>query len=345
MFWHIRTCVRTLLLRIINLSLKTINFLNDLKALFIIYKYIKQYDIQIVVGHSPKGALLSMIASKIAHVRTRIYYRHGYIYTPMHGLKRAFFKIEEKLVSGLATIIVNVSPSIGKIAIRESINRAEKQCCLGHGTCGGIDTHGKFNPDLIDDLTRRSIAEWIGIHENDYVIGFCGRLCPDKGICELVEGYQLLKKIKKKKSLKLLLVGPYDERDVLPDRTKNQIKNDPSIIVTGYIDHNLQYYYSLMDVFVFPSYREGFGISVIEASSMGIPVIVSKSHGCIDSIVEYTTGEYVDISSNAICAKINQFINNARVTNKYGESGRQDVIQKYDYSIIWPLILSFYNSL
>ena len=323
---------------------RSISVAKDIRSLRVIKNAIREIDPEIVIGHSPKGALLAMLAARMTNVRTRVYYRHGYIYTTMKGLKRLLFKWVEKTVASLATDIVNVSPSIGKIAVEERINPDGKQRCLGAGTCGGIDARTRFNPDLIDSDKKESISRRLKINPKDYVIGFCGRICKEKGIEELVAGFEMLKKRREGESLKLMLVGPYDERDVLSDQTRKLIESDPSIILTGYVKDGLQYYYSLMDVFVLPSYREGFGMSVIEASAMEIPVIVSKVHGCVDSIVEGVTGEYVGISPEAICDKLDSFISTPDVV-KYGKAGRKDVLEKYDHQVIWPEVLSFYESL
>ena len=244
----------------------------------------------------------------------------------------------------MATDIVNVSPSIGKIAVEERLNGDDKQCCIGAGTCGGIDAGTRFNPELIDAGLKDKISETLDISPQDRVIGFCGRICREKGIEELIDGFGLLKNRREGESLKLLLVGPYDERDVLSEPARKRIESDPSIVMTGYVKENLQYYYSLMDVFVLPSYREGFGMSVIEASSMEVPVIVSKVHGCVDSIVEGMTGEFVDISAEAICDRLDGFLSDPDVA-RYGKAGRKDVLAKYDHHVIWPEILSFYRTL
>ena len=49
-------------------------------------------------------------------------------------------------------------------------------------------------------------------------------------------------------------------------------------------------YYICSDIFIMPSYREGFGLASIEASSCGLPVIASKIYGLIDSIQDGVNG-------------------------------------------------------
>ena len=87
---------------------------------------------------------------------------------------------------------------------------------LGKGTCGGIDTQNKFNPERISDDDKKRLKRQLQISDSDIVIGFCGRLVKDKGVIELVEGFKLLKEKYPHLSFKLLVVGPLEKRDSIP---------------------------------------------------------------------------------------------------------------------------------
>ena len=315
----------------------------DLRTIAVLRAFIHREQFDVVIGHTPKGAMVAMIAAKLAGVKTRIYYRHGLIYTTAAGLKRKIFKIVEQFTAACSTHIVNVSPSLSKLAVKDHLNSDKKQTVIGAGTCGGIDTINTFNPDIISQSEITSLKTSLGIDEHDFVVGFCGRLCKEKGIRELIDGFILFNK--ENPSSKLLLVGPLDSRDILPENYKNEIENNPNIISPGQIEKsNLPLYYSLMDVFVFPSYREGFGMCVIEASAMKVPVLVSKSHGCIDSIVEGLTGEYINLSAESINNGIKNMMNEDK-RPEYGENGRKWVTSNYDWTVMWPKIAAFYSSL
>lgn len=304
---------------------------------------IRKEQFDIVVGHTPKGAMVAMIAAKLAGIKTRVYYRHGLIYTTAEGVKRKILKFVEQLTAACATNIINVSPSLSKLAVKDHLNSDKKQTVIGTGTCGGIDTVNTFNPDLISNSEKTNLRSSLGINENDFVVGFCGRICKEKGIRELIDGFNLLNK--KYPSSKLLLVGPYDTRDILSEEYKSKMETNPNIISTGQIEKsNLPLYYSVMDVFVFPSYREGFGMCVIEASAMEVPILVSKSHGCVDSIVEGQTGEYINISSEGVAKGLVNMMDKDK-RQEYGKNGRKWVEECFDWTIMWPQILEFYTSL
>lgn len=321
---------------------RTINPLADLKAIYRLVRIIRKNKFDVVFGHTPKGAMISMIAAKLAGTKHRVYYRHGLIYTTSKGIKHLIFKFIEKLTSSCASEIINVSPSLGELAIKDHLNHRKKQLVIGPGTCGGIDTIKLFNPKLIDNNRLNDLRRQLSIKSTDYIIGFCGRLCRDKGIIELIDAFRTFKKNGHDEA-KLLLIGRYDSRDILPDHIKQNIQNSNDIIHTGLVNHNeLPYYYSLMNVFVFPSYREGFGMSVIEASSMNVPVLVSRSHGCIDAIKEGVSGEYIEITAKSISEKLSELKNNRHT---YDTVSRKFVTDNFEQTDLWPSILQFYNQL
>jgi glycosyltransferase involved in cell wall biosynthesis len=274
-----------------------------------------------------------------------VYYRHGLIYTTATGIKRLIFKTVERVTALLATKIVNVSPSLSKLAEKDHLNSDKKQLVIGAGTCGGIDAQNLFNPALVDSAKLGALRQKYGIANDELIVGFCGRLCRDKGIVELIDGFHLFKQVHKEILAKLLLVGEYDERDILPDAIKQYIVDSKDIISTGHVDKSeIPYYYSMMDVFVFPSYREGFGMSVIEASALEVPILVSRSHGCIDSIREGKTGYYIDLSAEGIKSGIERLLDPAE-RRRLGEQGREFVLANFDHPVMWPKVLEMYQSL
>lgn len=323
--------------------LRKISPMADLSSIKKLVSLIKKEDFDTVVGHTPKGAMVAMIASKLAGVKHRIYYRHGLIYTTATGTKRKILKLVEQLTGACASLIINVSPSLNELAIKDHLNSSKKQKVIGAGTCGGIDTKNVFNPELISENDKAALKSSLGISEDEFIVGFCGRICKEKGIRELIDGFKEFHS--QHPHSKLLLVGPYDARDILPEEYKKEIESNPAIINTGRIEKaKLPLYYSLMELFVFPSYREGFGMCVLEASAMKVPILVSRAHGCIDSIREHVTGEYIDISSEGVLDGLEKMSDDS-LRRKMGENGRKFVVENFDYKILWPKILKEYIAL
>jgi glycosyltransferase involved in cell wall biosynthesis len=321
---------------------RKIALITDIWAVINICRYIRKNKIDIVVGHTPKGALLAMLAGWMMKAPKRIYFRHGLVYETSKGFMHLILINMDRLTAFLSTKIVCVSPSLYKKSLKDNLNKEYKQVVLGKGSCTGIDTLNKFNPELISNTKQAQLREILSVPENAIVIGYCGRIVRDKGIVELINAFEILQQ-RTNKSLHLLLVGMFDERDLLPVETKEKILSHPTITYTGYVKDNIELYYSLMSVFILPSYREGFGMSVLEASAMQLPVITTRATGCIDSIIENETGIYVDHTSAKIISVLLDFIENEDKRHQYGTAGRKFVTENFEQSIIWREIEKLYQ--
>lgn len=325
--------------RTINI-LRKISIWNDLKAVFTTAQYIRQKHINIVTGHTPKGALIAMLAAYVMHVPIRLYFRHGLVYETSFGLKRKLLITIERLVARLATKVVCVSPSVYQRSLEDRLNPVFKQTLLSKGTCNGIDVD-KFCKQNIDEQYLVKLKTKQQIKSSDFVIGFTGRLVKDKGIIDLIYAFHQLQN--KYSHIVLLLVGMFEERDALPEDIVKMIRTDPKIINTGYIKNNeIEYYYAMMDLFVLPSYREGFPTSVLEASAMELPIITTKATGCKDAIIEGKTGVYVDHEPSNLAMAIETFYHDAILRHEYGQKGRNFVVDNFEQHTVWKEIEKLY---
>ena len=314
-----------------------------LKSIGAIKRIIKDEKPEAVFGHTPVGALCAMIAAKWCGVKNRVYYRHGVIYTTMKGAKYLLFKWEEKFVASLATAVVNVSHSLSRLAAKDHLNTDKKQHVIGHGTCGGIDAVNIFNPTLLNKADLDAAKKKLGLNDVDIVFGFCGRICNDKGVPELIDAFELFRSKHKGLKAKLLLIGSMDIRDGVSGHYADKINEDKDIVLSGHVEGgDIPYYYAMLDVFVFPSHREGFGMCAIEASAMEKPLLVSKVHGCEDTIVEHLTGEYIGLDAENICQGMESMLD-ADKRRFLGKNGRVKVLEWYDFRVMWPLVKELYE--
>ena len=309
---------------------------HDMQSLIAIVRYIRRQQIGIVVGHSPKGALLAMLAARLCRVPKRIYFRHGLVYETAHGLKRAILKAVDRFTSRCATQVVCVSPSLMRKSLEDRLDQPSKQILLGAGTCGGIDTRGKYNPAHIDADKLTAYRKQYGIADTDWIIGYTGRLVRDKGIMDLLEAFDRLPETL---HAKLLLVGPFEERDALPQAVQQRILNDPRIVFTGLVHTDMEYFYAMMHVYVLASYREGFPIGALEAQAMQVPVVTTRETGCIDAIIDTQTGVFTTHRPDDIAEAIIQTTRHPDM----GAEGRKWVTANFDHSIIWKHIEEIYR--
>ena len=228
--------------------LRKFSIFQDIKTVYAIYKYVKENKFDIVAGHTPKGALLSMLGSFLARTPKRIFFRHGLVYETKTGFNKQLLINIERFTSFLSTKVICVSPYLIEKSISDKLSSPQKLNLLNIGSCNGVDVLDKFNPLNISKIRMESLKLKYNITNGDYVIGFVGRLVKDKGIQELVDAFIDLKA--KHKHLKLLLVGPFEEEDALSQHTRIIIESENDIITVGPTDDSIEYYYSLMNIFV-----------------------------------------------------------------------------------------------
>ena len=312
----------------------------DIKAIFQIARYIRMNKIDIVIAHYfPKASLLTSCACLLTSRRCKIMIAHGVLHDTMHGLLRKLVIWEQKFDVAFAKKVVCVSPSVARRRREDGIEKTVKQVVLGGGSVNGVDAIEKFNPTLVSQNIIHQLKTKYQITDNDFIIGFSGRIVHDKGIEELCEAFEILKERFPQKSIKLFIIGEPEKRDAVPQKTLDILHKNANVIFTGRIPYSdIQQYYLLMNVLVLPSYREGFPTVVLEAGAMGIPVIVSRSTGCIDSIKEGETGVFTDISAESISNNIEKFFNKD-FARSIGKNARQYVLNNYDQRIIQTYML------
>lgn len=133
----------------------------------------------------------------------------------------------------------------------------------------GID-YDKYRPDI---YCRTNTRTSLGILDTALVIGHVGNFMKVKNHTYLI---QVLKEVKNiKKDTYLLLLGDGILRNEIEIEVKKEGLSD-NVIFVGNVEEVTKYL-NAMDVFVFPSYYEGLGLSVIEAQVNQLPVIVSSS--------------------------------------------------------------------
>lgn len=315
---------------------RSISISQDFGTIRNICKFIKKQRIDIVVGHTPKGGLLAMIAGWLMRVPNRIYVRHGLVYETSKGMKRFILMSVDRLASLCSTKVVCVSPSVLRRSIEEHLAPARKQIIWNKGTCNGVDTVNHFNPAMIVPAKLTDLKVKYGIKVDDFVIGYSGRLVKDKGIIELVRAFD---KLKHADNCKLLLVGMFEVRDALPQDIQERILNDPRIVYTGFVNEGMEYFYSMMDIYVLASYREGFPTGVLEAQAMEKPVITTRVTGCCDSIIDGRTGFFVNNNADDIVEKIDRIRWNKVID---GSEGRKWVTENFESRLVWKEIEKLY---
>lgn len=205
----------------------------------------------------------------------------------------------------------------------------------------GIDTE-KFNPEKAE---RDKVRNEFSITDDEILIGMLARFSPGKGHEEFLLAAKKLSE--KFDNLKFIIVGEASRgEDEYAASIKNLAENYrlSNVIFTGFRSDTPDVL-AAMDIFVFPSHAEAFGIALAEAHSMALPSVCSNSDGVIDIAVDgetallFETKNPVDLSS-----KLEILISDSQLRNKLGQNARQRAKKLFDINVIMDKTIQLYQS-
>lgn len=261
---------------------RQINLLADLRALIALLRFFRNERFDIVHSVTPKAGLLAMTAARLAKLPHRIHCFTGQVWATRKGLAREALKCADRVTVANATYILADSISQREFLEKERVVYQGQAEVLGAGSISGVDLE-RFRPDEV--IRKRVRAEW-GIPPNVCVLLFVGRLNRDKGVLDLAQAFAKL--TLDRDDIWLVVVGP-DEAGISNEFERlcgNTLSRVRRINYTA----TPEYAMAAADVFVLPSYREGFGSVVIEAAACGVPAVVSRIYGLTDAVEENVTG-------------------------------------------------------
>jgi len=324
---------------------RTISPVKDFIALWKLFALFKREKPHIVHTHTPKAGLLGMLASKMANVPIRLHTVAGMPLIETQGIKRIILNITEKITYHSAHRIYPNSHGLKEIVLKNKFCDKEKLKVLANGSSNGIDTD-YFNPNFVEnsEIFKFEFRKELGIENTDVVYCFVGRLCIEKGITELINTFLQLLSATSTKNIKLLLVGPLEkENGALDKTTVNLINSIPEIVAVGRHD-DIRPYLLISDIFVFPSYREGFPNVVLQAGAMGLSCIVSDINGCNEIIEDRKNGLVFHPKDEISLYKaMKLLLDDDEYRIQVSENIRQNIVEKYHRDIVWNALLDEYK--
>lgn len=314
---------------------RIINPWEDVKAFFKILRILKKGRFDIIQYVTPKAALFGSITSWLMRIPVRLYLMWGLYYVTQSGIKKKVFKVVEKIVCWLSTDIAPDSKGNCRLAVEEGLCPSKKIEVVDHGSANGVDME-KFAPQRLVEAGNKVRYE-LRIPSQAKVFGSITSIVGDKGVNEMVAAF--VKIAEEYSHAYLLIVGQTAEKDPVYPATLKTIKNHPRIRNIGW-QKEPERYLAAMDIFVLPTYREGFGVVNIEAGAMQLPVISTDVPGPQESIIHLKTGLLVPARTvEPLARAMKRLLDEPELARRLGLAGRQRVQECYEQKQHWQAII------
>lgn len=313
-------------IRTIEVGIKrNISLLQDLITLIKLYRVFRKEHPYIVHSLTPKAGLLCMLASWAAQVPVRVHTFTGLIFPWRKGYMRELLKITDRLTCMAATIIIPEGEGVKKDLVSNNITNKALEV-LANGNINGVNLD-YFKP--VFDISHRSITRFI----------FIGRIVRDKGIEDLKMAFERLD------NAELIFVGTF-EQDLNPvsDSCYKWVTQGNKVIYVGFKD-DIRPYLANADVLVFPSHREGFPNTPLQAGAMGLPTIATNICGCNEIIVDKVTGLLIEPHNpDQLYKAMKLLAENPELRRKMGLKARARITERFSQQDVWNAILKFYQN-
>ncbi len=320
---------------------RTVSPLQDLVVLVRLILWMRKLKPDIVHTHTPKAGLLGMMAAKFCGVPVRLHTVAGLPLMEKKGFLRQLLIVAERITYACAHRVYPNSMGLMNVIQTEILKNSAKFKIIGKGSSNGIAA-AMFARTPEVERSAQALRLKLSIPPGAIVFTFVGRLNKDKGIVELVEAFSRFKST----NSWLLLVGSLEPSlDPLPPRILQELKDNPRIHVPGFQPDILPWF-GASDIFVFPSYREGFPNVVMQAACMGIPCVVSDINGNNEIIEDKVSGLLVKPRDTAGLEEAMKTLANDPVRRRaYAEQAKAYVTANFDNERLWAELLAEYTSL
>lgn len=196
----------------------------------------------------------------------------------------------------------------------------------------GVPTD-KFDPAVIDPVDKLKLRAELGLKPGEIVVTLVSRVIRTKGVMEFMEAAKLMKADYPK--VRFLLVGPNDTDTIYSLNSDELSALEENVIWPG-PRRDIPTVLAISDIFVYPSsHMEGIPRVLLEAASMGLPIITTDSPGCNDVVQDGVNGFFVPANDpHRLSGSIAQMIEQPELRDQFAKAARQCAVERFDLSII-----------
>ena len=314
-----------------------ISVLKDFVSLCLLIKVFLRERPDMVHSMTPKAGMLCMLAAWLTRVPVRVHTFTGLVFPTSTGLKRRILMFTDWLTCACATHVIPEGEGVKADLQNNDITKKPLKV-LGYGNVKGVDLSYYVRSEELKVKSEELKTDGV------FTFLFVGRIVRDKGINELVKAFQHLHS--HNLNTRLWLVGAYeDSLDPISNETRQIIADNEGIEAVGVKrGDELLAYYAAADCFVFPSYREGFPNTVLEAGAMGLPSVVTDITGSREIVIEGFNGVIIPPrDEQALFEAMTEMLENTEKRKKMATNARPLIAQRFEASFVRACLYDFYR--
>lgn len=305
--------------------------LPDLRALFKLSHILRDIAPDLVLTATPKAGLLGTLAGRVSKVPLVVHLMWGLRSETLRCYRRALVLALEAVATRFSHRVIANSPSLGAELVRLRMVRSRSLTVLGAGSANGVDTT-RFQPRLLGASPRMAaICTRLDVLGPGPVIGFVGRINPDKGVGVLLEAVEALWSTGH--SCRLMLVGVTEDSSLSGRIADVQARGAPVLLLQN--EDDTLPLFQAMDIHCLPTLREGFPTVCLEASACGLPTVTTDATGAIDSVIPGVTGLIVPKNdATTLASALRTLLTDQEMRIRFGAAAREWVEKEFETDLV-----------
>ena len=218
------------------------------------------------------------------------------------------------------------------------VSQEKTAVILGSGVATGL-----YAPAEISKSERDQLRFELGIQPDEIVVAMVGRVIRSKGVLEYMTAAQEVRALHP--NAKFLLVGA-DDHESLDRLSAEELTQLRQALTWPGPRRDIPVLLASSDIFVLPSYREGVPRVLLEAASMGLPIVTTDSPGCREVVENGLNGFLVPVrDASALRDAIFRLVEQPELRRRFGRLSRQRAIAQFDIAIVAEQTRSLYREL
>jgi glycosyltransferase involved in cell wall biosynthesis len=309
----------------------------DALALVELWRLFRRIRPDIVHTHNPKPGLYGRVAARAAGVRGVVNTVHGLYASPEdRASRKAVVYTLERVASLCSGAELVQNPEDLQVLARLGVPK-HKLVLLGNG----VDLQ-RFRPGA-DESSRRRARAHLGVDSDALVVGMVARLVWQKGFREIFAAAENMRATHPDVVFVVVGGSDPDKADAISPGDLAAARRRGHIVFAGDRDH-MEHVYPAFDLFVLPSYREGFPRSAMEAAASGLPVIATDIRGCRQVVSHGQNGLLVPLNDPVrLAAAIETLVADRALRERMGAAGRRKAEAEFDDRAVVSKTLDAYE--